>query len=115
MKPIFIEATTIPDAWFQCLYTLIEESRKPDGAARRYTVDTGSNPGADRIEFDMAMIHIRQPGRGPCCLKSRSILICPLWPMRNIWLSTCLTCSRPRKPQESIILMENDYRSPGST
>ena len=65
MKPIFIEATTIPDAWFQCLYTLIAESRKPDGAARRYTVDTGSNPGADRIEFDMAMVHIRQPGVRP--------------------------------------------------
>ena len=43
MKPTVIEATTIPDAWFQCLYTLIDESRKPDGAARRYTVDTGSN------------------------------------------------------------------------
>lgn len=65
MKPIVIEAVSIPDAWFQCLYTLIEESRKPDGAARRYTVDTGSNPGADRIEFDMAMIHIKQPGARP--------------------------------------------------
>lgn len=65
MKPFLIEATTIPDAWFQCLYNLIEESRKPDGAARRYTVDTGSNPGADRIEFDMVMIHIKQPGIRP--------------------------------------------------
>ncbi|MBM3299195.1 MAG: thymidylate synthase [Deltaproteobacteria bacterium] len=65
MKPIFIEATTIPDAWFQCLYTLIDESRKPDGAARRYTVATGSNPGADRIEFDLAMVHIKYPGVRP--------------------------------------------------
>ncbi|MFC1836846.1 thymidylate synthase [Thermodesulfobacteriota bacterium] len=65
MKPIFIEATTIPDAWFQCLYTLVEESRKPEGAARRYTVETGSNPGADRIEFDMVMVHIKHPGVRP--------------------------------------------------
>jgi len=65
MKPTLIEATTIPDAWFQCLYTLLDESRKPDGAARRYTVDTGSNPGADRIEFDLAVIHIKHPGVRP--------------------------------------------------
>jgi len=61
MKPTLIEATTIPDAWFQCLYTLIDESNKPDGAARRYTVDTGSNPGADRIELDFAIVHIKHP------------------------------------------------------
>ena len=65
MKPTFIEATTIPDAWFQCLYTLIQESLKPDGAARRYTVDTGSNPGADRLEFDLVTVHIKQPGVRP--------------------------------------------------
>jgi thymidylate synthase len=65
MKPLMIEATTIPDAWFQCLYRLIDEAGKPDGAARRYTVDTGSNPGADRIEFDMVMVHIRYPGVRP--------------------------------------------------
>ena len=61
MKPINITATTIPDAWFQCLYTLIEEIKKPDGAARRYTVDFGSDTGQDRIEFDFITLHITQP------------------------------------------------------
>lgn len=65
MKPILIEATTIPDAWFQCLYTLIDEVQKPDGAARRYTVQTGSNPGADRLELDFAAVHIKHPGVRP--------------------------------------------------
>lgn len=65
MKPILIEATTIPDAWFQCLYTLFEELNKPDGAARRYKVDTGSNPGTDRVELDMVMVHIKHPGVRP--------------------------------------------------
>jgi thymidylate synthase len=65
MIPIVITATTIPDAWFQCLYTLIEESRKPKGAARRYTVDSGSNPGVDRIELDFITVHIKHPGVRP--------------------------------------------------
>jgi thymidylate synthase len=65
MNPIFITATTISDAWFQCLYNLIEEVQKLNGKARRYTVTTGSMPNEDRIEFDFATIHITQPGVRP--------------------------------------------------
>jgi thymidylate synthase len=68
MIPTFIEATTIPDAWFQCLYRLIEEyTEEPEGlgSVHRYTVATGSNPGTDRIEFDYITVHIKHPGVRP--------------------------------------------------
>ena len=64
MNITHIKATTIPDAWFQCLYNLIEATKTGQGA-RRYTVQTGSDPGQDRIEFDFAVIHIIQPGARP--------------------------------------------------
>lgn len=61
MRPIFIEATTIPDAWFQALYALMETQE----STRRYVVDTGSNPGEERIELDFVTIHIKCPGIRP--------------------------------------------------
>ncbi len=104
MKPVFIEATTIPDAWFQCLYTLIEESQKPDGAVRRYTVETGSNPGADRIEFDMADYPYKA-ARGPTILPQiPEHLNFPLSWTRNISQITCHIFCRPKKRRRALYL-----------
>lgn len=73
MQPIIIRATTIPDAWFQCLYTLWEEHQEnladwtptATPAVRRYMVQSGSEPGIDRVEFDFITVHINLPGERP--------------------------------------------------
>lgn len=64
MTPLTIRATTIPDAWFQALWALWEEWQE-GGGARRYTVQTGSEPGIDRVELDYITIHITLPGERP--------------------------------------------------
>ena len=58
MKPEFIEARDLPDAWFQCVYRLLETGRE-------YTVGRGSYQGQKRLEFDYVTIHIRYPGVRP--------------------------------------------------
>lgn len=58
MKPEFIEARDLPDAWFQCVYRLLETGRE-------YTVGRGSYQGQKRLEFDYVTVHIRYPGVRP--------------------------------------------------
>jgi len=58
MKLEFIEARDIPDAWFQCIYRILEVGRK-------YTIDRGSYAGQQRMEFDYVTIHIKYPGVRP--------------------------------------------------
>lgn len=58
MKPEFIEARDLPDAWFQCVYRLLE-------IGREYTVERGSYQGQKRLEFDYVTVHIRYPGVRP--------------------------------------------------
>ena len=48
----FIEARDLPDAWFQCVYKLIEKGRE-------YVVDRGSYKGQKRLEFDYSIVHIK--------------------------------------------------------
>ena len=55
-----IEATTLPDAWFQCVYRIIEP-----GVARKRLIDSGSYEGQFRLEFDFIIIHILFPGSRP--------------------------------------------------
>ena len=55
VKPIYIEATSIEDAWYQSVYTLARRGN-------RYKIDEGSFKGADRLEFDYAVIRIKKPG-----------------------------------------------------
>jgi thymidylate synthase len=50
----FIEATTIPDSWFQCVYNILEKGRK-------YIIDRGSYVNQQRLEFDYITIHIKHP------------------------------------------------------
>ena len=60
MKITNIAGTSISDCWFRCLYQLIEQAKIKDGVSR-YTVSSGSDPQQDRIEFDFAIVHIKQP------------------------------------------------------
>jgi len=57
-KPLFVDATSLPDAWFQTVYKCIE-------TARDFTIDRGSYAGMKRLEFDYITIHIRYPGARP--------------------------------------------------
>jgi len=58
MNPINIVARDLPDAWFQCLYNILDHGRI-------YTIDRGSFEGQQRIEFDYITIHIKHPGTRP--------------------------------------------------
>ena len=54
----FIEAGDLPDAWFQCVYRILEVGKK-------YTIDRGSYEGQERLEFDYITVHIKYPGVRP--------------------------------------------------
>ena len=56
--PLHIEATSLPDAWFQTVYKCIETGRD-------FTIDRGSYAGMKRLEFDYVTVHIRFPGARP--------------------------------------------------
>jgi thymidylate synthase len=60
MKPVYIEARDLPDAWFQCVYRIFET----DGI-HEYKIDRGSFEGQKRREFDLVMVHIKYPGTRP--------------------------------------------------
>ena len=54
----FIKARDLPDAWFQCVYQILD-------IGRTYTIDRGSYEGQKRIEFDYITVHIKYPGKRP--------------------------------------------------
>jgi len=54
----FIKARDLPDAWFQCVYQILD-------TGRTYTIDRGSYEGQKRIEFDYITVHIKFPGKRP--------------------------------------------------
>ena len=54
MNIVYIEATTLDDAWHQTVYNLFEHGS-------RYTIDQGSYQGSQRIEFDFVTIRIKRP------------------------------------------------------
>lgn len=58
MNPISITARDLPDAWFQCVYEIID-------AGFKYTIDRGSYEGQERLEFDYITIHIKHPNTRP--------------------------------------------------
>ncbi len=58
MELEFIKARDLPDAWFQCVYRLLEQGRE-------YIIDRGSYEGQKRLEFDYLTVHIRYPGVRP--------------------------------------------------
>lgn len=58
MELVFIEARDLPDAWFQCVYNILERGRT-------YQIDRGSYEGQKRLEFDYVTVHIKFPGTRP--------------------------------------------------
>ena len=58
LNSINIRARDIPDAWFQCVYEIIEKGHK-------YVIDRGSYEGQERFEFDYMTVHITHPGVRP--------------------------------------------------
>ena len=53
-----ITATTIPDAWFQLIYNILDNGRV-------FTIDQGSYVGQKRLEFDWIDVEIIQPTSQP--------------------------------------------------
>jgi thymidylate synthase len=60
MKPVYIEARDLPDAWFQCIYRIFE-----DESVHEYEVERGSFEGTRRRQFDLAIVNIEYPGTRP--------------------------------------------------
>jgi len=60
MKPVYIEARDLPDAWFQCIYRIFE-----DESVHEYEVEKGSFEGTKRRQFDLAIVNIEYPGTRP--------------------------------------------------
>jgi len=54
----FIEATTIGDAWFQCISRVLDKGFK-------YEIQHGSFIGQTRLEFDHITVHIKHPYEEP--------------------------------------------------
>ena len=59
MELVTLEATTLPDAWFQALWHILK-----DGVPE-YAIDLGSYAGQIRREFDYITIRIKYPGVKP--------------------------------------------------
>ena len=58
MQVTTIEARDIPEAWFRCLRSVLEEGYE-------YRIDRGSFEGQKRKELDLVVVQIRQPGIRP--------------------------------------------------
>jgi len=54
LKPVYIDAFDLDDAWFQCLSAILENGHA-------YTITRGSYEGQKRLEFDFATIRVRKP------------------------------------------------------
>ncbi len=55
---ISIEARDIPDAWFQCVYEILDHGHK-------YVIEKGSFKGQERLEFDYITVQIKNPDARP--------------------------------------------------
>ena len=58
MELQFIKARDLPDAWFQCVYEILDHGQE-------YRIDRGSCAGQKRLEFDYLTVHIKYPGTRP--------------------------------------------------
>jgi thymidylate synthase len=58
MRLVSIQARDLPDAWFQCVYEIMDKGHE-------YVIDHGSYAGQKRLEFDYVTVHIRYPGVRP--------------------------------------------------
>ena len=75
MKLESVEARDLPDAWFQCVYQLLE-------IGTEYVIDRGSFQGQKRLEFDYVTIQSNTPDNDRFCPKFPQHWASPiLWPM----------------------------------
>jgi thymidylate synthase len=58
LHPQFFKATSISDAWHQCVYRLID-------SGRIFDIDRGSFEGQKRLEFDFITVHLTHPSTIP--------------------------------------------------
>lgn len=58
LKPVYIEAFNLDDAWFQCLSKILDHGHT-------YTITHGSFQGQKRLEFDYVVVQVRKPGQRP--------------------------------------------------
>jgi thymidylate synthase len=58
LRPVSVEARDLPDAWFQCVYEIIDKGHE-------YVIDHGSYAGQKRLEFDYITVHVKYPGVRP--------------------------------------------------
>ncbi len=58
LNPQYIEATDIPDAWFQAIYNVLRVGNK-------YIIQHGSYVGQTRLEFDWITVKINYPYNEP--------------------------------------------------
>ena len=54
LNPVFVEATTLSDSWFQLIWNVLDHGR-------RFTIDRGSYAGTTRLEFDYITVRIKRP------------------------------------------------------
>ncbi|MFC1667291.1 thymidylate synthase [Candidatus Omnitrophota bacterium] len=54
LKPVYIEAFDLDDAWFQCLSRILDHGHV-------YTITRGSYEGQKRLEFDFVTIRVKNP------------------------------------------------------
>lgn len=55
LKPVYIDAFDLDDAWFQCLSAILDKGHV-------YTITRGSYEGQRRLEFDFVSVRVRKPG-----------------------------------------------------
>jgi len=54
LKPVYIDAFDLDDAWFQCLSQILEQGHI-------YTITKGSYEGQKRLEFDFVTVRVKKP------------------------------------------------------
>lgn len=86
LTPVYIDAFDLDDAWFQCLYQILDKGHI-------YTIDRGSYQGQKRLEFDFVTIRVRKPSRQIIPIIPEGMSIPPPTDMNyiNSYLSYLLT------------------------
>jgi len=54
LKPVYLDAFDLDDAWFQCLSAILDSGQV-------YTITRGSYAGQKRLEFDFVSVRVRKP------------------------------------------------------
>ncbi len=86
LKPVYIDAFDLDDAWFQCLSTILDKGHI-------YTIDRGSYKGQKRLEFDFVSIRVKKPSHQIIPIIPEGMSIPPPTDMNyiNSYLSYLLT------------------------